>query len=149
MLRAVDMAAYAQAGGFGAPHGFFGAIEADGNRTLDDLRDLATTLRGEGISLCLDLVLNHVAREHEWAVAARAGDETVKSQLAPRFQEAIDEAAMRLGDTGADDYLAGWERSPWTGADGTPAEVLGRVVAELDAQWPADRIADYLDGLDR
>src|SRR5689334_18146796 len=42
--------------------------------TVDDLRDLATTLRGEGISLCLDLVLNHVAREHEWAVAARAGD---------------------------------------------------------------------------
>ncbi len=27
------------------------------------------------ISLCLDLVLNHVAREHEWAQAARAGDE--------------------------------------------------------------------------
>ena len=39
---------------------------------IDDLRDLATTLRRHGISLCLDLVLNHVAREHEWAVAARA-----------------------------------------------------------------------------
>ena len=42
--------------------------------TIDDLRALTTTLRGDGISLCLDLVLNHVAREHEWAVAARAGD---------------------------------------------------------------------------
>nr|WP_244247115.1 alpha-amylase family glycosyl hydrolase [Nocardioides euryhalodurans] len=41
---------------------------------VEDLRDLATTLRGEGISLCLDLVLNHVAREHAWAAAARAGD---------------------------------------------------------------------------
>lgn len=41
---------------------------------VDDLRDLAATLRGEGISLCLDLVLNHVARDHAWAVAARAGD---------------------------------------------------------------------------
>ena len=88
-------------------------------------------------------------RELPSMVAARAGDETVKSQLAPRFQEAIDEAAMRLGDTGADDYLAGWERSPWTEADGTPAEVLDRVVAELDAEWPADRIAGYLDGLGR
>lgn len=88
-------------------------------------------------------------RELPSMVAARAGGETVKSQLAPRFQEAIDEAAMRLGDTGADDYLAGWERSPWTRVDGTPAEVLDRVVAELDGQWPADRIADYLDGLDR
>ena len=42
--------------------------------TVEDLQDLATTLRGHGISLCLDLVLNHVAREHEWAAAARAGD---------------------------------------------------------------------------
>ncbi len=42
--------------------------------TNDSLRDLATTLRGHGISLCLDLVLNHVAREHAWAAAARAGD---------------------------------------------------------------------------
>jgi hypothetical protein len=80
-------------------------------------------------------------------VAARADEETVKAQLAPRFQEAIDEAAMRLGDTGADDYLAGWERSAWTEADGTPSEVLDRVAAELDAEWPADRIAAYLDEL--
>jgi amylosucrase len=43
--------------------------------TIDDLRALATTLRERGISLTLDLVLNHVAAEHEWAVKARAGDE--------------------------------------------------------------------------
>jgi len=82
-------------------------------------------------------------------LVVRADDETVKSELAPRFQEAIDEAAMRLGDTGADDYLAGWERSPWTEADGMPSEVLDRVAAELDAEWPADRIAAYLDELGR
>jgi len=82
-------------------------------------------------------------------VVARAGDETVKAELAQRFQDAIDEAAMRLGDTGADDYLAGWERTPWTAADGAPAEVLDRVTAVLDAEWPADRISGYLDGLGR
>ncbi len=43
--------------------------------TVEDLRELARSLRGRGISLVLDLVLNHVAREHAWAVAARAGDE--------------------------------------------------------------------------
>ena len=86
-------------------------------------------------------------RELPSMVAARSGDELVKAELAARFQEAIDEAAMRLGDTAANAYLEGWERSPWTEADGTPAEVLDRVLAELDAQWPADRIAGYLDGL--
>ena len=88
-------------------------------------------------------------RELPSMVAARVGGDTVKSQLAPRLQEAIDEAAMRLGDTGADDYLAGWERSPWTEADGTPGEVLDRVAAELDAEWPVDRIARYLNELGR
>ena len=43
--------------------------------TMEDLRALTTSLRERGISLCLDLVLNHVAREHEWAQAARAGDQ--------------------------------------------------------------------------
>ena len=83
-------------------------------------------------------------RELPSMVAARAGDDLVKSELASRLQEAIDEAAMRLGDTGADDYLAGWERTPWTTADGTPVEVLDRVTSELEAEWPADRVAEYL-----
>ncbi len=42
--------------------------------TMADLRDLAGSLHDSGISLTLDLVLNHVALEHEWAVKARAGD---------------------------------------------------------------------------
>jgi amylosucrase len=41
---------------------------------IDDLRDLATQLRRRGVSLVLDLVLNHVAREHEWVCRARAGE---------------------------------------------------------------------------
>ena len=88
-------------------------------------------------------------RELPSMVAARTDDEAVKAQLPPRFQEAIDEAAMRLGDTGADDYLAGWGRSPWTAATGSPAEVLDRIIAELDSEWPASRVARYLDGLGR
>lgn len=42
--------------------------------TMDDLQRLCTELRGEGISLCLDFVLNHCADTHPWAERARAGD---------------------------------------------------------------------------
>ncbi|MBZ9712571.1 alpha-amylase family protein [Deinococcus multiflagellatus] len=42
--------------------------------SMDDLSALAADLRRRGISLVLDLVLNHVAQEHEWAHKARAGD---------------------------------------------------------------------------
>jgi amylosucrase len=46
--------------------------------TMDDLEALAAQLRAAGISLCSDLILNHVADDHPWAVGARAGDETLR-----------------------------------------------------------------------
>ena len=43
--------------------------------TMDDLSHLAKSLRDSDISLCIDLVCNHTAKEHEWALKAMAGDE--------------------------------------------------------------------------
>jgi amylosucrase len=42
---------------------------------LADLRSLTDQLHTYGISLCLDLVLNHTAKEHEWAQRAMVGEE--------------------------------------------------------------------------
>ena len=42
--------------------------------TMDDLEAVATAMRARGISLCVDLVLNHTAKEHDWAQKARDGD---------------------------------------------------------------------------
>ncbi|MFA9275664.1 MAG: alpha-amylase family glycosyl hydrolase [Candidatus Aquirickettsiella gammari] len=42
--------------------------------TLDDLRELTSALREQKISLCADFVLNHVADDHPWALAAKAGN---------------------------------------------------------------------------
>jgi hypothetical protein len=80
-------------------------------------------------------------------VARDGGDGVTKSPLPARFQAAIDEAAMRLGDVGSEDYLAGWTRGSWTAADGTTADVVDRVVADLESQWPVDRLKQYLDTL--
>ncbi len=41
--------------------------------TMADFEEVATALRDRGISLCVDLVLNHTAKEHDWAVQARKG----------------------------------------------------------------------------
>lgn len=43
--------------------------------SMDDLEHLTAVLRKNRISLVMDLVLNHVAREHEWAERARAGEQ--------------------------------------------------------------------------
>lgn len=42
--------------------------------TMQDLKTLAAALRARGMSLCVDLVLNHTAKEHAWAQKARGGD---------------------------------------------------------------------------
>lgn len=40
----------------------------------DDLEHLCNEFRARGISVCIDLVLNHCAQEHPWAKAAQSGD---------------------------------------------------------------------------
>ncbi len=42
--------------------------------TMDDFAEVTRTLHEKSMSVCVDLVLNHTAKEHEWAVKARAGD---------------------------------------------------------------------------
>jgi amylosucrase len=52
----------------------YGAVEPSLG-TMEDLRGLAADLRAHGMVLCVDVVVNHTAREHPWARAALAGDE--------------------------------------------------------------------------
>lgn len=47
--------------------------------SMADLADLAAQLRAANISLCIDLVCNHTAKEHEWAQKAAAGDPTYQA----------------------------------------------------------------------
>jgi amylosucrase len=42
--------------------------------TMDDLEDVTRALHDRGMSLCIDLVLNHTAREHRWARGWLAGE---------------------------------------------------------------------------
>lgn len=47
--------------------------------TMDDFEAAARSFRQHGISLCIDLVLNHTAKEHAWAKKAAKGD--------PKYQD--------------------------------------------------------------
>ena len=42
--------------------------------TMQDFETVSAALRARGISLCIDLVLNHTAKEHTWARKAAKGD---------------------------------------------------------------------------
>jgi amylosucrase len=42
--------------------------------TMAEFEEVAAALRARGMSLCVDLVLNHTAKEHAWAKKAAKGD---------------------------------------------------------------------------
>lgn len=86
--------------------------------TATDLEHLADAVRERGMSLCLDLVLNHTAAEHPWALAAKAGserhrryyrvfaDRTLPDQYERTLPEVFPEIAP--GNFTWDAELAGW-----------------------------------------
>jgi len=80
-------------------------------------------------------------------VVARSGETTIKVMLASRFQEAIDEAAMRLGEIDADAYTSGWNRDPWVEADGTPDIVAAQIVEGLERELSEEKLSALLDAL--
>jgi hypothetical protein len=68
-------------------------------------------------------------------VVGKLGRETAKVQLTPRFQEAVDRAAMRAGKGSSDAYLADWKRSdPRPCSDDIKAEVAAEA-ARLEARY--------------
>ncbi len=86
--------------------------------TMNDLAELAADLHASGIALTLDLVLNHVAREHEWAARARAGESRYRDYfyvypdraMPDALEEALPEIfpAFAPGNFTFDPDLQGW-----------------------------------------
>jgi hypothetical protein len=84
-------------------------------------------------------------REIPSMVTARDAAATSKAALPGRFQEAIDEAAMRQGMAGSDAYLEQWHHGEWERADGTPDELVARLSEQLDNDYDAARLESLLE----
>ncbi|HKY49086.1 MAG TPA: virulence factor [Acidimicrobiia bacterium] len=70
-------------------------------------------------------------------VVARRGRESAKRELSPRFQVAIDRAAMYAGLFGTDEYLSEWTRDSRPCGEDLEAEVT-KEVARLEAEFTPD-----------
>jgi Virulence factor len=73
-------------------------------------------------------------------VKVREGRTRVSRSLPERFQQAIDESAMRAGKSGSDDYLNEWRTSTPTSREGEAEAVATQLVSELEAAYPQDRL---------
>lgn len=73
-------------------------------------------------------------------VKAKVGRKRLSQPLPDRFMEAIDMAAMRDGETDTDAYLEHWRASDNFDIEGDPQTYLQKVAADLDAQFPRERL---------
>jgi hypothetical protein len=67
-------------------------------------------------------------------VIVKRGREAAKVALSPRFQVAIDRAAMRAGKGSSDEYLADWKRTARECGENIEAEAAGEA-ARLEAAY--------------
>ncbi|HEY6628073.1 MAG TPA: virulence factor [Acidimicrobiia bacterium] len=74
-------------------------------------------------------------------VVARKGRETVKRELSPRFQVAIDRAAMYAGLFGTDDYLSEWARDTRPCGEDLESEVAAEVT-RLESEFDPDSLGE-------
>jgi hypothetical protein len=83
------------------------------------------------------MTLYQIMYWHDIPVQVRAGGrrDRVSRELPQRFQIAVDNAAMAAKLTGSDAYLDGFHWSEPQERNGTPAEVVEAVAAELEADY--------------
>lgn len=80
-------------------------------------------------------------------LVVKDAEQTIKGILPSRFQEAIDEAAMRLGETDSDSYLAGWNKGPWLPSEGELSQIGEKLVAELEAEFTEEKLNEIISNL--
>lgn len=68
------------------------------------------------------------------------GRKAAKQVLPERFEQAIDRAAMKVGASDSDAYLAEWRKSSLPPAEGDASDVAAREIARLDAEYDQDRL---------
>jgi len=79
------------------------------------------------------------------------GRRGAKKPLAERFEQAIDRAAMKVGASDTDSYLAEWRKAAPYPVEGDPVEIATREAARLEDEFDQQRLKALIDneGWDR
>lgn len=74
-----------------------------------------------------------------------------KQPLEERFEQAIDRAAMKVGASDTDAYLAEWRKADPYEMAGDPAEIVAAEAARLEQEYDQERLKALIanEGWDR
>lgn len=73
-------------------------------------------------------------------IRVKSGNQRTNRQLSPRFQEAIDAAAMHAQATKTDDYLADWHTTEWQHIDGDADFLIEQLAAQIENEYTPERL---------
>ncbi len=73
------------------------------------------------------------------------GRRGAKRQLAERFEQAIDRAAMKVNAKDTDAYLAEWRKAAPYEVEGEPSAVAEAEALRLETEYDRDRIRALID----
>ena len=78
------------------------------------------------------------------------GRRGAKVQLSPRFEQAIDRCAMKIGAKDADAYLAEWRKIARPEQEGEQEQLAQDLAAQLEASFDTERLKQLIaqDGWD-
>lgn len=68
------------------------------------------------------------------------GRRGAKKQLAERFEQAIDRAAMKIGASDTDAYLAEWRKAAPYSLEGDPHEIAEAEAARIEVEHDQERL---------
>jgi len=72
------------------------------------------------------------------------GRRGAKKPLPERFEQAIDRAAMKIGASDTDAYLAEWRKAAPYQVEGDPTQVVEAEAARLDTEYDQERIKQLI-----
>lgn len=72
------------------------------------------------------------------------GRRGAKKQLSERFEQAIDRAAMKVGASETDAYLAEWRKADPYPVEGEPSDIAVAEAARLEAEFDRDRLKELV-----
>ena len=73
------------------------------------------------------------------------GRRGAKAQLPERFEQAIDRAAMKIGASDTDSYLAEWRKAAPYPVDGEPEDICAAELVRIDTEYNTARLKALID----
>jgi len=74
-------------------------------------------------------------------ITAKAGRANARRELSPRFQNAIDRAAMNSGAHDSDAYLDGWRKGASAPCGADLESIVQQAAARIEQEYDAERLA--------